>query len=111
MNAYWNRWKEVIIGPPRDALAPDVRKHLLLVAFLAWVGLGADGLSSANYGPQEAYLALSKHSYLALYLAAATAITVFLISMAYNQVVELFPTGGGGYKVASKLINRYAGVI
>ena len=36
---------------------------------------------------------------------------VFLISMAYNQVVELFPTGGGGYKVASKLIGRYAGVV
>ncbi len=111
MKAFWTRFKETIIGPPRDALAPDSRKHLLLVAFLAWVGLGADGLSSANYGPQEAYLALSHHTYLALYLATATAITVFLISMAYNQVVELFPTGGGGYKVASKLIGRYAGVI
>jgi len=107
----FDRVKETIIGPARDPLSPDTRKHLLLIAFLAWVGLGADGLSSANYGPQEAYLALGHHTYLAVYLAAATAITVFLISMAYNQVVELFPTGGGGYKVASKLIGPYAGVI
>lgn len=111
MQEFIRKIKETIIGPPRDPLAADTHKHLLLVALLAWVGLGADGLSSANYGPQEAYLALGHHTYLGLYLAAATAVTVFLISMAYNQVVELFPTGGGGYKVASKLIGPYAGVI
>lgn len=105
------RLKRTIIGPPRDPLSADTRSHLLLIAFLAWVGIGADGLSSANYGPQEAYLALGHHTYLALYLAAATAITVFLLSMAYNQVIELFPSGGGGYKVASKLIGPYAGAV
>lgn len=35
----------------------------------AWVGLGADGLSSANYGPPEAFLSLGDHWHLALYLA------------------------------------------
>src|SRR4051812_23482658 len=29
-----------------------------LIAFLAWVGLGADGLSSSAYGPEEAFKAL-----------------------------------------------------
>jgi amino acid transporter len=37
-------------------------------------------------------------------MAFATAITVFVIAIAYNQVIELFPTGGGGYKVATNLI-------
>src|SRR6266498_1537335 len=31
---------------------------------------------------------------------------VLIIAVAYNQVIELFPTGGG-YKVASKLIDPY----
>jgi amino acid transporter len=108
---WFQRIKTAIIGPPRDPLSPDVRHNLLLVAFLAWVGIGADGISSANYGPQEAFLALDGHVYLALYLAAATAATVFLLSFAYNQVIELFPSGGGGYKVASKLIGPYAGAV
>ena len=33
--------------------------------FLAWVGLGADGLSSSAYGPEEAFRALGEHTYLA----------------------------------------------
>lgn len=83
---------------------------MLLVAFLAWVGLGADGLSSACYGPEIAFLALGQHTHLALYLAIAIAITVFVIALGYNQVIELFPSGGGGYKVATQLIGPYAGL-
>ena len=66
------------------------REHVVLFAFLAWVGLGADGLSSANYGPEGAYTALLDHPHLALYIAALTAATVFIISIAYVQVIELF---------------------
>ena len=43
--------------------------QISLVAFLAWVGLGAHGLSSSAYGPEEAFLALGRHFYLALPLA------------------------------------------
>ena len=100
-----------IIGPARDPMSPDTRRHIALIAFFAWVGLGADGLSSSCYGPEEAFLALGQHTHLALYLAIATAITVFVISFAYNQVIELFPSGGGGYKVATKLIGPYAGLV
>jgi amino acid transporter len=82
-----------------------------MAAFLAWVGLGADGLSSANYGPEEAFVALGNTTHLALYLALATALTVFIIAMAYNQVIELFPSGGGGYKVATSLISPKAGLV
>lgn len=103
--------KHKIIGPARDPLAPETHHSMALVAFMAWVGLGADGLSSANYGPEEAFLALGDHTHLALYLAAATAITVFVISMAYTQVIEMFPGGGGGYKVAKTLIGPRAGLV
>ncbi|HSQ04758.1 MAG TPA: amino acid transporter, partial [Burkholderiales bacterium] len=103
--------REWVIGRPRDPLNPETRKHVALIAFFAWIGLGADGLSSACYGPEEAYLALGTHTHFGLYLALATAITVFIISLAYNQVIELFPNGGGGYKVATQLIGPYAGLV
>jgi amino acid transporter len=105
------RLSDVVFGPPRDPLSPETRKHMALAAFIAWIGIGADGLSSSSYGPAEAYIALGPHSQLALYLAVATAFTVFLISLAYNQVIELFPNGGGGYKVATRLVGPYAGLV
>ncbi len=39
------------------------------------------------------------------------ALTVFVISASYSQIIELFPTGGGGYLVATKLLGRYPGLV
>ena len=75
------------------------------------MGLGADGLSSSCYGPEEAFLALGQHTQLALFLALATAATVFIIALGYNQVIELFPTGGGGYRVATALLGPRPGLV
>ncbi len=100
-----------MLGKPKDPLDPKVFHQISLVAFLAWVGLGADGLSSSAYGPEEAYLALGQHFYLALPLAILTAVTVFIISASYSQIIELFPTGGGGYLVATKLLGARAGLV
>lgn len=105
------RIRQFFLGLPLNPFDVSTRKHIALIAFLAWIGLGADGLSSSAYGPEEAYLALGTHYHLALYLAICTAVTVFIISVAYNQVIELFPSGGGGYKVATKLIGRHAGLV
>lgn len=103
--------RNFFIGKPRDPFDKDTRHSLSLIAFLAWVGLGADGISSSCYGPEEAFLALGNHEELAIYLAIATALTVFVISYAYTQVIELFPGGGGGYRVASRLLGPYAGLV
>jgi hypothetical protein len=100
-----------LLGAPLDPFSSQTRQHIALVAFLAWIGLGADGLSSSCYGPEEAFLALGEHAHLALYMAAATALTVFVIAVGYNQVIELFPSGGGGYKVATNLIGPYTGLV
>lgn len=101
----------LIFGHPLNPFNPNVTRHVSLVALLAWVGLGADGLSSSCYGPEEAYIALGTHTHFALYIAIMTAITVFVISMGYNQVIELFPSGGGGYKVASRLLGPHVGLV
>ena len=103
--------KQVVLGHPLNPFNPQILRHVSLVAFLAWVGLGADGLSSSCYGPEEAYIALGTHTHFSLYIAIATALTVFVISIGYNQVIELFPSGGGGYKVASQLLGPYMGLI
>src|SRR5436309_997749 len=102
---------EALLGTALDPFSKKTRQHIALVAFLAWVGLGADGLSSSCYGPEEAFRALGEHKHFGLYLAMATAITVFIIAVAYNQVIELFPSGGGGYKVATSLIGPYTGLV
>ncbi len=103
--------KHWVLGQPINPFSPQILRHISLVAFLAWVGLGADGLSSSCYGPEEAYIALGQHTQFALYIAVATAITVFVISLGYNQVIELFPSGGGGYKVATQLLGSPAGLV
>src|SRR5437870_9452295 len=102
---------ETLLGKRLDPFSSQTRQHIALIAFLAWVGLGADGLSSSCYGPEEAFIALGTHTHFALYIALATAATVFVISLGYNQVIELFPSGGGGYKVATQLLGPYVGLV
>ncbi len=102
--------KNVLLGRPRDIWDPKIFHRISLVAFLAWVGLGADGLSSSSYGPEQAFLALGSHKYLCVYLAIMMAATVFIISYAYSRIIEAFPNGGGGYLVATKLLGDWAGL-
>jgi amino acid transporter len=105
------RIKYLLFGKPRDLSDSRLFHRLSLIPFLAWVGLGADGLSSSSYGPEEAFKALGGHTYLALGLAALMAFTVLLISAAYRRIIEEFPSGGGGYVVATKLMGPGAGVV
>ena len=105
------RLKGLLLGGPKNLFDPRIHHNLALVATLAWIGLGADGLSSSSYGPEEAFLNLGGHTHLALYLMVATVVTVFLISASYSQIIELFPTGGGGYLVGTKLLGPTAGIV
>jgi amino acid transporter len=105
-----------IFGKARDLRDAKVFHHISLIAFFAWVGLGADGLSSSAYGPEEGFKNLVDehgvpHYHLAVFLALATAVTVFIISYAYSRIIEQFPHGGGGYVVATKLLGERAGLV
>ncbi len=103
--------RDTLLGKPRDPFDRETRHSISLIAFLAWIGLGADGISSSCYGPEEAFLALGKYNSLAIYLAIATAITVFIISYSYTQVIVIFPNGGGGYRDASRLLGKHSGLV
>lgn len=110
-NSLFHKIKTKIIGRPRSLHDPSIFHKITLIALLSWIGLGADGLSSSSYGPQEAYRVIGGHIYLAIFLAIATAITVFVISFTYSRIIEQFPHGGGGYIVATHTLGKGAGVV
>jgi len=109
--SFVQRIRNLIIGGSRNPQDSRIFHKISLIAFFAWIGLGADGLSSSCYGPQEAFLALNGHAYLSIFVAIASVLTIFIISTSYSQIVELFPHGGGGYVVASKLLSPTVGMI
>jgi len=106
-----NKFRRTVIGGPKDVDDPKIFHKISLVALMAWIGLGADGLSSSSYGPDEAFRTLGTHTYLLVFIALATALTVFIISYAYSRIIEHFPHGGGGYIVATHTLGEKAGVI
>jgi amino acid transporter len=103
--------KNIVIGNARDPHDKKIFHNLSLIAFLAWVGLGSDGLSSSCYGPPEAFKTLGAHPYLGIFVALGTGITIFIIAASYSHIIELFPSGGGGYLVASKLLSPHVGMV
>jgi amino acid transporter len=107
----FQRLRRIFLGGARNPFDESIFESISLLPFFAWVGLGADGLSSSSYGPQEAWITLGGHHHLGLFVALGTVITVFVLSAGYSQIIELFPAGGGGYLVASKLLNPTWGMI
>src|SRR5580692_8501066 len=111
----WKPIRAFLFGAPKDVRSEKTFHSISLVAMLAWVGLGADGLSSSSYGPDAAFreIMTPEHDFssLAVFLALGTALTVFIISYAYTRIIEHFPAGGGGYLVATKLLGPRFGVV
>jgi len=105
------RLRRLVVGKARNLEDPATFHRLSLVAFFAWVGLGADGLSSSCYGPPEAFLMLGEHAHLAIFVSLATAFTIMVIATSYSQIIEVFPSGGGGYLVASQLLSPTIGMV
>jgi amino acid transporter len=108
---FQSKLKNAVIGHARDISDKSVFHKISLIAFFAWVGLGSDPLSSSCYGPEEIMRNLQGHANLAIFVGILTVITIFVISTSYRQIINLFPHGGGGYIVATKLISPSVGMI
>jgi amino acid transporter len=102
--------KSIVFGREKSLSDRNLFHRISLIAVFAWVGLGADGLSSSCYGPEETFKALGGYTHLSLFVALASVITIVAICASYSQIISLFPTGGGGYLVASKLLSPAVGV-
>jgi len=103
--------KNIFIGKAKDVQDKSTFHKISLIAFFAWIGLGVDGISSSCYGPEEAFRHLQDHPSLAIFVALGTVFTIFIVASSYNQIVRLFPHGGGGYLVGSKLLSPTVGMI
>jgi len=103
--------KSIVFGREKSLTDRNLFHSLSLIALFAWVGLGADGLSSSCYGPEETFKALLGNTHLSLFVALASVVTIIAICASYSQIISLFPTGGGGYLVASKLLSPATGVV
>jgi amino acid transporter len=101
----------LLFGRARSLGDTDLFHKVSLIAVFAWVGLGADGLSSSCYGPDLAFRTLGQNVHLSLFVALASVVTIVAICASYSQIISLFPTGGGGYLVASKLLSPGVGVV
>lgn len=105
------RVRKLFVGKARDLKDENIFEKVTLVAIMAWVGLGSDGLSSSCYGPEESYRALGNYHGMTIFIALAVVLTIAIISSSYSQIIKLFPSGGGGYKVATKLLNPNLGMV
>jgi len=103
--------KSIVFGREKSLTDRNLFHSISLIALFAWVGLGADGLSSSCYGPEETFKALGTSPHLSLFVALASVVTIVAICASYSQIIALFPTGGGGYLVASKLLSPAVGVV
>ena len=108
---FLEKLKNIFIGKAKTLQDTSLFHKLSLVAFFAWIGLGADGISSSCYGPEEAFRHLQGHPMLAIFVALGTVFTIFIISSSYSQIIKLFPHGGGGYLVGSKLLSPTVGMV
>jgi amino acid transporter len=109
--SFFQQLKLLLIGKARDLRDSGLFRHVTLIAFFAWVGLGSDGLSSSCYGPEEAYRVLGEHSRLIIIVGLCVVFTIFIVGTSYSQIIRLFPNGGGGYIVATKLLSPQVGMI
>ena len=84
IGTYIKKLKTLIIGKAHNPLDSDIFHKLSLIALFAWVGLGSDAMSSASYGPEEAYLALGENIYLAIFVAMGIIVTIFVITVLHQ---------------------------
>lgn len=102
---------QALVGRPLDVRESTLLHRMSLVPLLAWIGLGADGLSSSCYGPEKGFLALRDHTFLVLPMAGLVTLTITVLSLGYMRVIRLFPGGGGGYVVATRLLGAGPGLV
>ena len=103
--------REDQLSKPTVGLSGKSRNDFVQAALLALVSFGAGIFSVIAYAPQASFVALGEFSSLAPYLLLATILTMLIVASSYQQIAKLFPSGGGGYRVVSKIGGPYCGLV
>lgn len=104
-------WR-LIVGTP---LSSRRARHERLTLWLALPVLTADAISSSAYGPEEMKLVLWQAGEPALRLAVPIAIAIvillFIVVFSYRQTVYAYPQGGGAFSVAHENLGEFWGLL
>ena len=108
----WYHVKRVLLGP---SLSSRRERSERLGWAVALAILGADAIASSVYGPEEMLRMLAGAGVpvvTAWALPIGTAIVVLLgmLALSYWQTITAYPSGAGGYIVASDNLGRLAGL-
>ncbi len=103
--------KRLLLGRP---VRSDRLGHTLLPKRVALPVFASDALSSVAYAPDEILLTLSIAGLSALtispWVGLGVAVVLLTVVASYRQNVRAYPSGGGGYEVASVNLGPRAGV-
>ena len=70
--------KSIVFGREKSLTDRNLFHSISLIAVFAWVGLGADGLSSSCYGPEETFKAPVSYTHLSGTPSSSTASSTFI---------------------------------
>ncbi|HEX6510843.1 MAG TPA: APC family permease, partial [Chloroflexota bacterium] len=108
----WRKLREMVLGP---AIPSGAEKHERLNVFTGLAILGADNIASSVYGPEEMMRALAMAGTGALLLArpigAAIVALLIILAISYQQTIRAYPSGAGGYIVASANLGALLGIV
>ena len=109
----WHRLRRLLIG---HALTSRRERRERLGWMAALAILGADAIASSVYGPEEilrmlAQAGLPAVAQYALPIAASIALVLAILAISYWQTIAAYPSGPGGYIVASDNLGALAGLV
>lgn len=104
--------RKLVLGKP----IPTSKQHNeRLSNLIALPVFSSDAVSSVAYGPQEVLIAMAALGSIAfgpsLWIGAAIAILIAIVSASYRQTVFAYPHGGGSYTVAKENLGTLPGLI
>ncbi|MHC3377392.1 APC family permease [Ligilactobacillus equi] len=108
----WRYMKRLLIGAP---LKTAEEGGQALTKFKALALLSSDALSSVAYGIEEIVAVLfalsAAATWYTLPAVGIVLILLFAITMSYRQIIHAYPSGGGGYVVATQNWGKTAGLV
>jgi amino acid transporter len=109
----WYHIRRLLVGPP---LPSGQERRERLTALTALAILGADAIASSVYGPEEmlrmlAQAGVSAVNAYAMPIGTAIVVLLAILAFSYWQTITAYPSGAGGYIVASDNLGRLAGLV